>query len=128
MRGRNLLWRLAGLCLVLASYGSSLILREVQRGSGPQSALPLEMALSLLSFLAASIGLLLLINGFRLRDRWQDDIDHKARERLRQSRTRGHATPPAPEEGRAPLADLLAWHAVNQQHLDPHQDSSHRRP
>lgn len=79
MTRRDLRWRLAGAILLAAAGGSSLLNRHVAAGAGQPA--PIETVLGLASFLLASLGILLLINGPRLRDKWRDecaDVDRSA--------------------------------------------------
>ncbi|MDF0540721.1 hypothetical protein PX699_00060 [Sphingobium sp. H39-3-25] len=80
----------------------------------------------LAGFMLMGIGLLLLINGARLHDRWRDHLDRNARKRLRHSHLTDRTTPPAPLEGRMPIADLMAWHVVNRQRRDQDRRHPHR--
>lgn len=66
------------------------------------------MALSLLSFLLASFGALLLIYGPRLHDRWRKELRRHAEMQV-PARSR-----PTRPEGRIPAADLLTWRTLDQ--------------
>ena len=103
MTRRDLAWRGLGLLLVGAATGSSLLHRALTL-DGPASA-PLEMALALASFSFASLGILLLCQGVRLRDGWRRDLDR------RQAQRDGHRDPLILAEDRAPLAAFMAARA-----------------
>ncbi|WHO38321.1 hypothetical protein PMI04_017445 [Sphingobium sp. AP49] len=103
MTRRDLAWRGLGLLLVGAAAGSSLLHRALTL-YGPATT-PLEMALAPASFTFASLGILLLCHGARLRDGWRRDLDR------RQAQRDGHRDLPILAEDRAPLAALLAVRA-----------------
>lgn len=64
-------WRFGGVVACVAAGGTSLLHREVlaARGGGPATGA--EVVLGLLSFLLASLGVLLLIHGAALRRGWR---------------------------------------------------------
>lgn len=79
MSRRDILHRLVGVAVLLGAGASTLLHREVWlvHASGPASGL--EAALGLLTFALASLGVLLIIGGARLRDGWKRDCDRAAR-------------------------------------------------
>jgi hypothetical protein len=89
MTKRDLRHRLTGVAILLfGAGGSTLLHRQVweAHAKGPASAL--EGALGLLTFALGSLGLLLVINGARLRDGWKRDCDRAMRRRTRHIRPR----------------------------------------
>lgn len=69
MSRSDFLWRLGGVAAIVGACGTSLIHRAVAAAhpGGPPGIW--EWVLALLSFVLASIGALLLLNGAGLRDR-----------------------------------------------------------
>lgn len=71
MKRQDVWWRLGGVMAMVAAYGTSLIHQAVvtRPVAGPPG--PWEWVLALLSFVLASVGALLLLQGARLgADRW----------------------------------------------------------
>jgi hypothetical protein len=81
MNRRDILHRLAGVALVLGAGASTLLHREVWLAHASGPATGLEAVLGLLTFALASLGILLVIGGARLRDGWKRDCDRAARRR-----------------------------------------------
>lgn len=74
MTRRDLTWRLAGVTFLAGAGATSLLHRNVLAGAAGQPASLVEMGLAFASFFLASIGVLLMINGVRLRDEWRSNI------------------------------------------------------
>lgn len=70
MTDRDIVWRLGGLLALAAAEGTSLLHQSVLAAhiNGPASSL--EFVFGLCSFVLASLGVLLLIQGAKLHDSW----------------------------------------------------------
>lgn len=77
MTKRDLFWRLAGLGLLMAAGGSTLLHRAVWLTAKSGPAPGLEAMLGLATFMLACLGVLLIINGARLRDSWKATLDNR---------------------------------------------------
>ena len=84
MSPRDTVHRLVGVSILLGAGASTLLHREVWLAHASGPATGLEAALGLLTFVLASLGVLLIIGGARLRDGWKRDCDRAARRRERQ--------------------------------------------
>lgn len=104
---RDILWRISGVALVAAAAGSSLIHRHVLSLEANHAASALEMGLGLTSFVLASLGVLLMIHGAGLRDKW---VLERSTHALRPEQTAGHR----------------AGHPGDFEHLDPAASGSGR--
>ncbi len=71
MTRRDLAWRLAGMALLGGAGGTSLVHRHVLAAAANRPASAIEIGLGLASFILASFGMLLIINGPHLRDEWR---------------------------------------------------------
>jgi hypothetical protein len=109
---RDILWRLSGLVLFAAAAGSSLIHRHVLSLTANHAASAVEMGLGLTSFVLASFGVLLMMPGAALRDRWVSE--RTTRPRVRTGHRGGHPEdaedmdPAIFGSGREAIAALLA--------------------
>lgn len=83
MSPRDTVHRLVGVSILLGAGASTLLHREVWLAHASGPATGLEAALGLLTFVLASLGVLLIIGGARLRDGWKRDCDRAARRRER---------------------------------------------
>lgn len=77
MTKRDVLWRLAGVAALAGAGGISLLHRELLAEHLSRPATSMEWVLGLLSFLLASFGALLIINGARLREDWVRACDRE---------------------------------------------------
>lgn len=104
MNGRDMAWRLGGLLALAAAGGASLLHRSVPatRVGGPVSSL--DFVLGLCSFVVASLGVLLLVRGARLRDGWV-----RACTARRHARGGGDAPEPIAEDERAWTNAIAAY-------------------
>ena len=80
-RSRVLRHRFAGVLVLLAAAGSIVLTREAGFVHASGSLTGLEAVFGLLSFVMASLGMLLVIGGTRLRDAWTRDWERAARQR-----------------------------------------------
>lgn len=120
MNRRDMAWRLGGLVALAAAGGTSLLHRSVLATQVNRPASSLEFVLGLCGFVLASLGVLLLIQGAKLRDGWVRacDTQQQARggdrtaatdaEDAQAWKTAAAADPYALAGGRAALAVFLA--------------------
>ena len=80
-RSRDLRHRFAGVLVLLAAAGSIVLTREAGFVHASGSLTGLEAVFGLLSFVMASLGMLLVIGGTRLRDAWKRDWGRAVRQR-----------------------------------------------
>lgn len=78
MNRRNLVWRLAGALLVGAAACTGLRQHRLPIPIAGQPPGPVELVLGLTGFALALVGMLLIINGPRLRDKWRGDLENNA--------------------------------------------------
>ena len=77
MTRRDLFWRLAGLSLLVAASGSTFLHRAVWITAKSGPATGLEAMLGFATFILACLGVLLIINGARLRDSRKATLDNR---------------------------------------------------
>lgn len=73
----DLAWRMRGAALFAAACGSSFMHRQVLASAAGQPASALEMGLGLASFILASLGMLLIVQGAHLSGTWGKELDHR---------------------------------------------------
>ncbi len=83
MTRRDIRWRVGGVALFVAACGTSLMHRSVSASVAGQPASSLELLLGLLSFMLASAGMLLIIQGERLPASWRGELDRRRGDRIR---------------------------------------------
>lgn len=106
MSRRDTLHRLMGAAILMGAGVSMVLHREVWRAHAAGPATGLEAALGLLTFALASLGLLLLIGGSRLRDGWKRDCGRAARRRGRRAREDRQTPRAHPEDHRVTATPL----------------------
>lgn len=103
MNRRDSLHRLAGVAILLGAGASTFLHREVWliHASGPATGM--EFALGLSTFTLASLGVLLVIGGSKLRDGWKRGCDRA--ERRREQHAKPVRRPFDAEDERRPIAE-----------------------